>query len=194
MVLSIVRDVTEQRAAQEALRRNDQQLRSIVESVRDYAIYLLDRDGYVMTWNPGAERIKGYTGEEILGHALLPLLYPGGQPTAAGRRNCCGWRRSAAAWKKKAGGCARTDRASGPMRSSRRSATTPAQLTGYAKVTRDFTDRKRAEEAVMLQLSGRCWQISMCASCWGPFLRKHPRGDSARRGHAGPLRPGKRCD
>ena len=58
-VVSFVRDVTEQRAAQEALRRNDQQLRSVVESVRDYAIYYLDRDGCVMTWNPGAERIKG---------------------------------------------------------------------------------------------------------------------------------------
>ena len=57
-MLSFVRDVTEQREAQEAARRNDLQLRSLVEGVRDYAIYLLDRDGYVMTWNPGAERIK----------------------------------------------------------------------------------------------------------------------------------------
>ncbi|MGB6688004.1 MAG: PAS domain S-box protein, partial [Terracidiphilus sp.] len=67
IVISIIRDVTEQRAAQEALRRNDQQLRSIVESVRDYAIYLLDKDGSVMTWNPGAEHIKGYTADEVLG-------------------------------------------------------------------------------------------------------------------------------
>jgi len=67
VVLSFVRDVTEQRLAQEALRRSDQQLRSMVESVRDYAIYLLDPEGSVMTWNPGAERIKGYAADEILG-------------------------------------------------------------------------------------------------------------------------------
>src|SRR5579863_363961 len=67
VVLSFVRDVTEQREALLALRRNDQQLRSIVESIRDYAVYLLDVDGHVMTWNPGAERIKQYKAEEILG-------------------------------------------------------------------------------------------------------------------------------
>src|SRR6266568_1018054 len=56
VVLSFVRDVTEQRVVQEAARRSDLQLRSLVEGVRDYAIYLLDRDGHVTTWNPGAER------------------------------------------------------------------------------------------------------------------------------------------
>ena len=44
------------------MRRTDLQLRSIVESVSDYAIYLLDKDGHIATWNPGAERIKGYDG------------------------------------------------------------------------------------------------------------------------------------
>ena len=51
VVLSFVRDVTEQRAAQDALRMNDQQLRSMIETVRDYAIYNLDRDGAIMSWN-----------------------------------------------------------------------------------------------------------------------------------------------
>src|SRR4249919_3074329 len=54
VTLSFVRDATEQRAAIEDAHRRDHQLRSIVESVRDYAIYLLDKDGNVMTWNPGA--------------------------------------------------------------------------------------------------------------------------------------------
>src|ERR1035438_5427832 len=58
VVLTFVRDATEQRMAQDALRRSDLLLRSLVESVRDYAIYILDRDGCVMTWNSGAERIK----------------------------------------------------------------------------------------------------------------------------------------
>ena len=85
-VLSFVRDVTEQRAALEALRHKDLQLRSIVESVRDYAIYLLDPDGCVMTWNPGAERIKQYTADEILGAAFFPLFYRGGCGPRPSRR------------------------------------------------------------------------------------------------------------
>ena len=66
IVLSFVRDATEQRAVQDELRRQDQQIRSIVESVHDYAIYMLDADGYVITWNAGGERIKGYTTDEIV--------------------------------------------------------------------------------------------------------------------------------
>jgi formate hydrogenlyase transcriptional activator len=66
-VMTFIRDATEQRAAQEALRLNDARLRSIVESIGEYAIYLLDRDGHILTWNPGAERIKGYKADEVLG-------------------------------------------------------------------------------------------------------------------------------
>ena len=66
-VVTFIRDATEQRAAQEALRLNDARLRSIVESIGEYAIYLLDREGHVLTWNPGAERIKGYQTDEVLG-------------------------------------------------------------------------------------------------------------------------------
>ncbi|MGO8717711.1 MAG: PAS domain S-box protein [Acidobacteriaceae bacterium] len=57
-----------QRSAQQLLRQSDQQLRSIIDSVQDYAIFLLDTEGYVATWNPGAQRIKGYTADEIIGH------------------------------------------------------------------------------------------------------------------------------
>ena len=66
-VVTFIRDATEQRAAQEALRLNDARLRSIVESIGEYAIYMLDREGHVLTWNPGAERIKGYKADEVLG-------------------------------------------------------------------------------------------------------------------------------
>ena len=75
IVLSFVRDVSFQRMAQEALRRSDQQLRSIVDSVKDYAIFLLDPEGYVATWNPGAQRIKGYTADEIIGQHFS-IFYP----------------------------------------------------------------------------------------------------------------------
>src|SRR5580698_4328327 len=152
VVMSIVRDDSEQHAAREALRRADLQLRSIVESIHDYAIYLLDRDGNVMTWNPGAERIKGYSSDEILGLHFSRFFtledQDRGRPAellklalAKGRVEEEGWR------VRKDGSRFWADVTLTAIRDE------TGALTGFAKVTRDFTDRKRAEEAVMLQLS-----------------------------------------
>jgi len=153
IVLSFIRDMTEQRAAQEELRRKDHQLRSIVESVRDYAIYLLDRDGHVVTWNPGAERIKGFTADEIVGRHFsrfftqedIDRCRPEEMMRLAAERGRVedeGWR------VRKDGSRFWADSILTAIRDR------TGEVTGYAKVTRDFTDRKRAEEAVMLQLSG----------------------------------------
>ena len=73
--LSYARDATEQRAAMEMAQRRDQQLRSVVESVRDYAIYLLDCDGYIMTWKPGSGTHQGVHGGGNRWKALLGVLY-----------------------------------------------------------------------------------------------------------------------
>ncbi len=152
IVLSIVRDVTEQREAQDLARRKDLQLRSLLDGVRDYAIYLLDIEGHVTTWNPGAVRTKQYTPEEIIGKhfsrfftqedidrdrpaELLKLA------AERGRIEDEGWR------VRKDGSRFWANVVLTAIRDE------AGQLTGFAKVTRDFTDRKRAEEAVMLQLS-----------------------------------------
>jgi PAS domain-containing protein len=63
----ITRDLTLRRAAQEELRRSEERFRLLVQSVTDYAIYMLDLDGHVTSWNAGAERFKGYRAEEIIG-------------------------------------------------------------------------------------------------------------------------------
>ncbi len=152
ITLSFVRDATEQRAAQDELRLHDQQLHSVVESVRDYAIYMLDRDGHVVTWSAGGERIKGYTADEILGKHFSRFFtqedLERGHPaellriaTERGRFEEEGWRI------RKDGSRFWADSILTAIRDS------TGAVTGYAKVTRDFTDRKRAEEAVMLQLS-----------------------------------------
>ncbi len=153
IVVSIVRDVSEQRAAQEELRRSDQKLRSILESVRDYAIYLLDQDGSVLTWNPGAERIKGYTADEVLGLNFSRFFTEEdrdrGRPAEILRLAAERGRMEEAGWRiRKNGTRFWADSVVTAIRDS------TGEITGYAKVTRDITDRKSAQEAVMLQLSG----------------------------------------
>jgi len=152
-VLSIIRDVTEQREAQDLVRRKDLQLRSLLDGVRDYAIYLLDKDGYITTWNPGAERIKQYTSDEIVGKHFSRFFTqedidrdrPAELMKLAAQRG----RVEHEAWRVRKDG---TRFWANVVLTAVRDPST-GEVSGYAKVTRDFTDRKRAEEAVMLQLS-----------------------------------------
>jgi len=72
----VTRDLTDRRAADEALRRSEQQFRLLVQSVTDYAIFMLDPQGNVASWNAGAERIKGYTPSEILGEHIAVFYTP----------------------------------------------------------------------------------------------------------------------
>jgi formate hydrogenlyase transcriptional activator len=152
VTLSFVRDATAQREAIGAARLRDQQLRSIVESVRNYAIYLLDKDGNVLTWNPGAERIKGYNTDEVIGMQFSRFFTQEdrdrGRPAELMRLAEEKGRIEEEAWRvRKDGSRFWADISLTAIRDS------SDQVIGYAKVTRDFTDRKRAEEAVMLQLS-----------------------------------------
>src|SRR5829696_3774244 len=63
----VTRDLTERRAAEEALRRSEQQFKLLVQGVTDYAIYFLSPEGNVSSWNQGAQGIKGYSPHEVLG-------------------------------------------------------------------------------------------------------------------------------
>ena len=63
----ITRDITAQREQQTALFESEQRFRLLVQGVRDCAIYMLDKDGHITNWNAGAEQIKGYTAEEVVG-------------------------------------------------------------------------------------------------------------------------------
>ena len=70
-----VQDVTAQRAAEEELRQSEERFRLLVEVVEDYAIFMLDPSGHVISWNAGAQRINGYTAEEIVGQHFR-VFYP----------------------------------------------------------------------------------------------------------------------
>jgi PAS domain S-box-containing protein len=71
----VTRDHTQRRAADEALRLSEQRFRLLVETVRDYAIFMLDPEGRIASWNSGAERTNGYTAEEVLGRHFR-VFYP----------------------------------------------------------------------------------------------------------------------
>lgn len=71
----VTRDMSETRSAVERLRASEERFRLMVELVQDYAIFMLDRDGHVSTWNLGAQRLKGYTAEEIIGQHFR-VFYP----------------------------------------------------------------------------------------------------------------------
>ncbi|HEY0481131.1 MAG TPA: PAS domain-containing protein [Kofleriaceae bacterium] len=109
----VTRDLTERKAAEERGRVHDQRFALLVESVKDYALFLLDPAGNVATWNPGAERIKGYTASEIVG-SHFSRFYPD-DDVRAGKCEY-GWRapRATVGSRTRAGGFARTDRGSGP--------------------------------------------------------------------------------
>ena len=125
----------------------EERYRLLVDAVAEYAIYMLDSEGFVVSWNPGAERLKGYSEGEIVGRHFSVFYEPDdvrdGLPTRAlataareGRYEAEGWRR------KKDGGRFWAQVMVNPIVSS------DGELLGFAKVTRDLTERRIAEEAL----------------------------------------------
>ncbi len=141
----VMRDYTEQRKRLEALRASEERFRLIVENVRDCALFPVDVHGNVSDWNPGAERIFGYSAPEVLGRSAIDLFAAdeGAKRTllrdleiAASKDGA-----SAESW------MVRKDGSRFYARWTTNSIRNDAgQLTGYAKVLRDETERKRQEE------------------------------------------------
>ena len=141
----ITRDLSGRRAAEEELRRSEERFRLLIESVKDYAIFLLDDRGIVQTWNEGAQRIKGYEAREIIGRHIS-AFYPAedvaagkpqrllGRALREGRVEDEGWR------VRKDGARFWADVVITPLRDSH------GKHFGFAKVTRDLTERRHAEE------------------------------------------------
>jgi len=126
---------------------NDQRTTLLVDAIRDYAIYLLDADGYVSSWNPGAERFKGYTAGEIIGQHFSRFYTEedraSGRPANALRMAAENGGFEAEGWRvRKDGTRFWCSVVIDPVRAA------DGTLIGYAKVTRDISDKKAARDAL----------------------------------------------
>lgn len=141
----VTRDLTERRAAEEELHRSEERFRLLVQSVTDYAIFMLDPQGRVSSWNPGAERFKGYSADEIMGEHFSRFYSEedreAGIPRLAletakreGRFEAEGWRI------RKDGSRFWASVIIDPIQ------TEDGRLIGFAKVTRDLTEKRKTEE------------------------------------------------
>ncbi|WP_341523933.1 PAS domain S-box protein [Pseudomonas sp. G.S.17] len=143
----VTRDLTERKAAQEALRHSEQQFSLLVQGVTDYALYMLDRSGIITTWNAGAQRIKGYEPAEVIGRHFSIFFQPedaqNGIPqraldtvVAEGRYEGQGWRL------RKDGSRFMAHVVIDPIKDEQ------GVLIGFAKITRDVTESAQAQLAL----------------------------------------------
>ncbi|MBI1738986.1 MAG: CHASE3 domain-containing protein [Acidobacteria bacterium] len=145
--LLLSREVRHRERAEVALRRSEENYRLLVESVQDYAIVTLDPSGTVASWNLGAQRIKGFSAEEIVGQHFSCFYVPEdverGKPERELKLAATEGRVEDETWRLRKDG---TRFWANVIITAMRDAT--GQLRGFAKVTRDLTERKRAEEEI----------------------------------------------
>jgi PAS domain S-box-containing protein len=140
----VTRDLTERKAAEETLRRSEQEFRLLVQGVTDYAIYMLDLEGRVSTWNAGAQRIKGYEASEIIGQYFGRFYTEAdreaGEPAKALRIAAAAGRFEKEGWRvRKDGVRFWAHVVIDPIRND------AGDIIGFAKITRDITERQKAQ-------------------------------------------------
>jgi PAS domain S-box-containing protein len=143
----ITRDLSERKIAEQVLKRSEEQFRLLVQGVTDYAIYMLDPQGNVVSWNPGARRIKGYEPDEIIGQHFSRFYTEEDRadelPARALKTAAAEGRFEKEGWRVRKDG-------------TRFWATViidaihddDGKLIGFAKVTRDITEMREAQEAL----------------------------------------------
>jgi PAS domain S-box-containing protein len=141
----VTRDITERQQAHNELLESERRYRRLIEAVVDYAIFQLDPAGNVTTWNPGAQRIKGYDPDEIIGQHFSRFYTPEdiqlGVPKLALAEAAKQGRFEAEGWRMRKDGSrfwasVVIDRITDEA----------GELVGFAKVTRDVTERKQAQD------------------------------------------------
>jgi PAS domain S-box-containing protein len=122
-----------------------QRFQLLINSITDYAIYMLDTEGRVTTWNPGAERFKGYSAEEIIGQNFSVFFTPedreAGLPKKALATALAEGRFEAEGWRvRKDGSRFYVNAVLDPVHDA------DGRHVGFAKITRDITERMKAQE------------------------------------------------
>ena len=141
----VTRDLTERNLTEEELRRAEERFRLLVDSVEDYAIYMLDPAGTVTSWNRGAERMKGYRADEIIGQPFS-VFFPeedvqNGKPTRELEAARTDGRAEDEGWRVRKDGTRFWAMATlTALRDAH------GEQVGFAKVTRDLTARREAED------------------------------------------------
>jgi PAS domain S-box-containing protein len=144
--LELNSDLSLHKGLESDLHASDERFRVLVEAVRDYAIFLLSPDGIVLTWNAGAQRLKGYSPEDIIGQ-LFTRFYPPedlerGLPQRLLERAAADGRAEHEGWRVRKDG---TRFWANVVLTALRDS--DGSLTGFAKITRDLTERRQSEEA-----------------------------------------------
>jgi PAS domain S-box-containing protein len=145
LISSAIRDLTERKQVQERLRQSEEQLRLLVENVRDHELIMLDHDGRVASWNAGIQRMKGYSAQEIVGQHFS-CFYPPDERDSEAVRSClsvaaAGGRVEEEGWRlRKDGSRFWAGVTIGGVRNA------ADALVGFAMLTRDLTEHRRAEE------------------------------------------------
>ena len=142
---SFIRDITARKRAAEVSREKDEQLRLLVNGVKDYAILMLDPEGRVASWNQGAERIKGYKANEIIGRHFSCFYPPedlqNGKPERELQKAIAEGHYAEEGWRiRKDGSRFWAHVVITALRDN------TGKLRGFSKVTRDVTEQRRAEE------------------------------------------------
>ncbi|MET1110130.1 MAG: PAS domain S-box protein [Allosphingosinicella sp.] len=143
----ITRDDTEKREASLALQESERRFRTLVQGVKDYALYMLDPEGRVSNWNTGAEAIKGYKAGEIVGQHFSRFYTEEdrarGEPQRALETALAEGKYEKEAWRlRKDGTRFYASVVIDPVHDE------DGRLIGFAKITRDITERRRAQEAL----------------------------------------------
>ena len=141
----ITRDITAKREQERALFDSEQRFRLLVQGVRDYAIYMLDQQGFITNWNSGAESIKGYSADEIVGQHFSRFYTDEdrarGEPQFALETAMREGKYEREAWRvRKDGSLFWASVVLDPIFDEK------GKHVGFAKITRDITERKKAQE------------------------------------------------